>query len=190
MPSNHIIFAGVDISSGRKPVTFARLDGDLNVMSLERWTNAEAISWLKEYEEISLALNVTSREEIHKDYKKKILQAGLKPPSRNSRKQLIETSTQDCFRALIGKNPLPRRTFEGRLQRASVLYEQGLQIKDPMDVFEEITRYKLAQGIFTLENLYSPTELDALMAAYVAWMAVKRPAQIVAQGEFFLPAQE
>jgi hypothetical protein len=35
---------------------------------------------------------------------------------------------------------LPRRTLEGRLQRSAILYEQGLQIRDPVEIFEEITR--------------------------------------------------
>jgi len=47
-----------------------------------------------------------------------------------------------------------------------------------MEFFEEITRYKLIQGILPLENLYTPKELDALVAAYVAWMTVNRPGQV------------
>jgi hypothetical protein len=48
----------------------------------------------------------------------------------------------------------------------------------------------LAQGILPLEKIYSSKELDALVAAYVAWLAANSPAQIVAQGDFVLPAQE
>jgi hypothetical protein len=100
----------------------------------------------------------------------------------------VETNAQDCYHALIGKKPFPRRTLEGRLQRSAVLYEQGLQITDPIEVFEEITRYKLVQGILPLEDIYAPTELDALIAAYLAWLAANRPGQIVLKGEFALPA--
>jgi hypothetical protein len=57
-------------------------------------------------------------------------------------------------------------------------------------MFEEITRYKLIQGILPLENLPSSRELDALAAAYLAWMIFNRPAQIAATGEFVLPARE
>ncbi|MGZ9226270.1 MAG: hypothetical protein ACXW4M_12030, partial [Anaerolineales bacterium] len=77
-----------------------------------------------------------------------------------------------------------------RIQRALVLYDQGLQINDPMEFFEEITRYKLIQGILPLENLYASKELDALVAAYIAWMTVNKPGQFIIQGEFILPAQE
>ena len=80
--------------------------------------------------------------------------------------------------------------MEGRLQRALILYEQALRIEDPMEIFEEITRYKLIKGNFRLENLYSSKELDALAAAYLAWMTVNRPEQIVAKGKLIQPAQE
>ena len=50
-----------------------------------------------------------------------------------------------------------------------------------MEIFEEITRYKLIKGIFRLENVYSSKELDALAAAYLAWMSVNRPERIVVQ---------
>jgi hypothetical protein len=65
-----------------------------------------------------------------------------------------------------------------------------LQIRDPVEIFEEITRYKLMQGVLPLEDIYSPKELDALVAAYVAWLAANSPGQTVAMGEFVLPTQE
>ena len=192
MTTDQLIFAGVDVSSGRKPVTFAALDDDLNISSLESWDISEALVCLKEYESIWLAINVPSREqEIYKDFRSGLAQAGFQTyAKRNAPKQYLDTNAQDCFRALIGKNPLPRRTLEGRLQRSAVLYEQGLQLTDPVDIFEEITRYKLVQGILPLENIYSSKELDAVVVAYLAWLAVNRPGQIVSKGEFVLPVQE
>jgi hypothetical protein len=128
-------------------------------------------------------------QSLREDFKNQISQAGFKSLSQEDQpKRWFETNTQDCYREWIGKSPLPRRTLEGRLQRALVLYEQALRIEDPMDIFEEITRYKLIQGSFRLENIYSSKELDALAAAYLAWMTVNRPQQIVVNGEFFLPA--
>jgi hypothetical protein len=59
-----------------------------------------------------------------------------------------------------------------------------------MEFFEEITRYKLMQGILPFENLYSSKELDALVGAYVAWMTANKPGQFIMQGEFILPTQE
>jgi hypothetical protein len=194
MPSDQILFAGVELSSGRKPVSIAGLDVDLNIVTNEMWDDSEALLRLKEYENIWLAINLPSLKRVQEAYtsfKKKLVQAGYKSYSNiSSTKQFFETNAQDCFRTLSGHKLLPRRTLEGRLQRSAVLYEQGLHITDPVDIFEEITRYKLVQGILPLENIYSSKELDALVAAYLAWMAVNRPGQIVLQGEFVLPAQE
>jgi hypothetical protein len=189
-----IIFAGVELASGTKPVTCAMLDGDLKILTLKKWEIAESLACLEEHENIWLAINLSSfkrEQDVYAEFKRKIVQAGFKSHSRKGNtKQWLETNAQDCFRALIGQNALPRRTLEGRLQRSAILYEQGLQMRDPVEVFEEITRYKLMQGILPLEDIYSSKELDALVAAYVAWLAANSPGQIVAKGEFVLPVQE
>jgi hypothetical protein len=194
MPSDTIIFGGVELSSGRKPVTFAALDEELNIMVLEKWDSSEVLLSLQEYENNSIAINVPSSRlggEIYTDLTEKFLQAGFKSFSQKSHsKPWLETNAQDCFRLLSGHKLWPRRSLEGRLQRSAILYEQGLQITDPVDMFEEITRYKLVQGILPLENLPSSNELDALVSAYLAWLAVNRPQRVVMQGEFVLPATE
>ena len=192
MPSDQITFAGVEFGSGRKPVTFAALDDGLNVQALENWDISEALSCFKDYENIWVAINVSARDqEAYSDFKKKLSQSGFKSYSnKNDPKQFLVTDAQDCFHALSGHKLFPRRSLEGRLQRSAILYEQGLQITDPIDIFEEFTRYKLIQGILPLENIHSTKELDALAAAYLAWMAVNRPGQIVLKGEFALPVGE
>jgi hypothetical protein len=194
MQSNTLLFAGVEISAGRKPVTLAALDEDSNITILEKWDISTTLSCLQEYKNISLGINKPSSkiaQRAYQEFKNQIAQADFQPFSAQDHpKQWFETSTQACYREWLGQNPLPRRTFEGRLQRALVLYEQALRIEDPMEIFEEITRYKLIKGVFRLENVYSSKELDALVAAYLAWMSINRPERIVAKGEFVLPAQE
>lgn len=192
MPADQITFAGVELSSGRKPVTFAALDEGLNILSVEKWDIPEGLSCLNDYENIWVAINLPARgQEVYNDFKKKIIHSGFKSYSnKNEPKQFLVTKAQDCFHALSGHRLFPQRSLEGRLQRSAILYEQGLQITDPIDIFEEITRYKLIQGILPLENIYSSKELDALAAAYLAWIAVNRPGQIVLKGEFALPVQE
>lgn len=192
MPSEKITFAGVELSSGRKPVTFAALDDSLNVQSMEKWDMVETVSCLKDFENIWVAINAPTREsELYKDFKKKIIQLGFKPySSKQDPRQFLVTSADDCFRALSAHRLFPRRSLEGRLQRSAILYEQGLQITDPIDIFEEFTRYKLIQGILPLENIHASKELDALVAAYLAWTAVNRPGQIALKGEFALPVGE
>jgi hypothetical protein len=189
-----LLFAGVELSSGRKPVTFAGLDEDLNIGMLEKWDSSEVLSCLHDYENCVLAVNIPSTKQGQQQYavlKEKFIEAGFKPFSQKSHpKQWMETEAQDCFHALSGHKLLPHRALEGRLQRSAILYEQGLRITDPVDIFEEFTRYKLIQGILPLEKLPSARELDALVAAYLAWMSANRAAKIVPKGEFVLPAQE
>jgi hypothetical protein len=194
MISDPIILAGVEFSSGRKPVIFARLDQDLNIKVLEKRDGSETLSGLQEYENSLLAINVPSSKrgrEIYSELIAQLAQAGFKPFSQMQQpRQWLETSSQDCFRILSGHDLLPRRSLEGRLQRSAILYEQGLQITDPVDLFEEITRFKLIQGVLPLENLPFSNELDALAAAYLAWMSFNRPGRIVPRGGFVLPVQE
>jgi len=182
MDTEELIFAGVNISSGRLPVTFAALDDGMNILLLEKYEIDHIVAHLKQYAHITLALNIPSIKRllgIYPGFKKKIHRAGLKPyTTKNVPKQILETNAQDCFYVLIGKSPLSRRTLEGRVQRALVLYEQGLRINDPMDFFEELTRHHMLSGVFPNELLYSASELDALAGAYVAWLSVNEPEQI------------
>ena len=76
---------------------------------------------------------------------------------------------------LLGQLPLPKPTLEGRLQRQLVLFEQDMGIKDPMEFFEEITRHRLLKGILPIECIYTSEELDALVAAFTAYLAVNQP---------------
>jgi hypothetical protein len=116
-------------------------------------------------------------------------------PEKDLTHQILETNSYACFCVLAGHVPLARLSLEGRLQRQIILYEHGLRIKDPMDFFEEITRYKIAKGIWPLELLYLPDQLDALVAAYTAWLAVERQEKIsnigdAQEGQIVLPVTE
>ena len=93
-------------------------------------------------------------------------------PEKDAAYQFLETHPHACYSVLAGKVPLAKSSLEGRLQRQLILYESGLRLKDPMDLFEEITRYKIARGIWPMDLLYLPEQLDALVAAYTAWVAV------------------
>jgi hypothetical protein len=91
--------------------------------------------------------------------------------------------------------PFPKTTLEGRIQRQLVLHEHDLHIPDPMRLFEEITRHRLLQGVMPLQDLYSPGELDALVAAYTAWVAATRPSEALLlgdpeEGQIALPVSE
>jgi hypothetical protein len=107
----------------------------------------------------------------------------------------IETQIDACFQALIGVPPFPAGTLEGRLQRQLVLRDLKLPVPDPMDFFEEVTRHKLLHGILPTEKIFPQNEINAMMAAQVAWLAAHKPNRLQsfgdpAEGEVFLPLPE
>lgn len=109
--------------------------------------------------------------------------------------QMLETHPEAAFIALLGQIPFSKATLEGRIQRQLLLHGQGIGIRDPMEFYEEITRYKLLKGILPMETLYEAGELDALMAAFVAFMAGNRPEEVMMvgdadEGQIVLPVKE
>lgn len=52
-----------------------------------------------------------------------------------------------------------------------------------MELFNEITRYRMLNGILMLDQLYKPGELDALVAAYTALQTVMNPDKISMLGD-------
>lgn len=116
-------------------------------------------------------------------------------PTDEAPRQYLEVYPHASFCALLGQAPFPKQSLEGRIQRQLVLDENNLHIPDPMRFFEEITRRRLLQGILPTEDLYTPGELDALVAAYTAWMAATHPEQVSIlghpeEGQIVLPAPE
>ncbi len=98
-------------------------------------------------------------------------------------RQILEVNSYAAYTVLLECLPFPKTSLEGRLQRQLKLYDLGLEILDPMRVFEEITRYKIMQGVLPLDGLYTPYELDALVAAYTAWTAIEHPERISMIGD-------
>jgi len=190
-------FVGVHFSYGRKPFTLAFLDDDLDLIMHANCDIEEVATILSELDSVTVCVTANPSSKSAKSantnsmFYEQLEKLSFRPYSaRRETRQWFKVNADESFTALLQKKLFSRRTLEGRIQRALVLYDQGLQINDPMEFFEEITRYKLMQGILPFENLYSSKELDALVAAYVAWMTVNKPGQFVIQGEFILPAQE
>jgi hypothetical protein len=116
-------------------------------------------------------------------------------PCENAMRQYLEVYPHACYTVLLGVAPFSKYTLEGRLQRQLALLEQGIHVADPMLFFEEITKYKLLKGILPLEGLYNPGELDALAAAYTAWLAANHPNRVTIlgdedEGQVILPVAE
>jgi len=127
---------------------------------------------------------------------KGLSEIGFKPHGPNDAdRQVLETHPFACFCVLAESIPFPKPTLEGKLQRQSILFDKGLRINDTMGFFEEITRFKLIKGLLPVDILYSPDQLDVLVAAYTAWLANNRPDEVIAvgdgmEGQINLPVKE
>jgi len=195
--TSNTAFVGIHLSYGSKPFTLALLDDELDLIMHPNCDIKDVSAILSELDAVTVCLATSSKSKSAKSantnsmFYEQLEKLSFRPyPTKNETRQWFKVNADESFITLLQKKLLRRRTLEGRIQRALVLYDQGLQINDPMEFFEEITRYKLIQGILPLENLYTSKELDALVAAYVAWMTVNKPGQFIIQGEFILPSRE
>ena len=116
-------------------------------------------------------------------------------PDENGQRLSLEVYPYACYTVLLGLPPYPKNALEGRLQRQLILSEQKINVADPMRFFEEITRYRLLHGMLPEEGVYTPGELDALVAAYTAWKASLHPEQVTClghadEGQVVLPVSE
>ncbi len=100
-------------------------------------------------------------------------------PAEEAPRQWIETQSEAAFHALLGLPPFTTGTLEGRIQRQLVLDNLELDVPDAMEFFEEITRYRLLHGVLHTELVMPQPELNAWMAAQVAWMAGTRPENLL-----------
>jgi hypothetical protein len=97
--------------------------------------------------------------------------------------QSLEIYPYASYAVMLGCLPFPKHSLEGRLQRQLALYDCKVDVPDAMRVFEEITRHRLLKGVLPLDPLYSAGELDALVAAYTAWLAALHPEQVTLLGD-------
>jgi len=107
--------------------------------------------------------------------------------------QSLEVYPYAAYAIMLEVLPFPKYSLEGRLQRQLALFERKVKLPDPLLVFEEITRFKLLKGILPLDQLYNTGELDALVAAYTAWLAANHSDQVSLlgdpqEGQIALPA--
>ncbi len=115
-------------------------------------------------------------------------------PDQTAKRQCFECQGEAAFWNLLGHVPLTANTLEGCLQRQVVLKLAGLQVPDAMRFFTEITRHKLLQNQLPLEMVYSAEELNALIAAYTAFLCVNKGRGTIRigdeeEGVIILPAQ-
>jgi hypothetical protein len=104
-------------------------------------------------------------------------------PAGNAARQMLETQADACYWALLGIKPFPAASLEGRLQRQLALQAKGIPVPDAMEFFEEVTRHRLLSGKLPEEKVLSTASLNALAAAYTAWVAANRPGEYAVVGE-------
>lgn len=97
--------------------------------------------------------------------------------------QYLEVYPHACYTVLLGHPPLLKHSLEGRLQRQLVLHKLNPDIPDPMSILAGITPASVLQGNLPLNKLYQTGELDALVAAYTAWLAATHPHQVTWLGD-------
>ena len=107
------------------------------------------------------------------------LRLGEKPRSR----VIIEARSQAGYTVLLERRPFLKKTIEGRMQRQLVLYLEGLNTPNPMHALEEITRHHLLSGNLPLSELLDHEELDAMVAAYTAYLAAIKPEEVLQVGD-------
>ncbi len=108
---------------------------------------------------------------------------GYEPyPTEGAERQWLETNSEAGFWYLLGLKPFEPRSLEGRLQRQLILFERDLPVTDPLRFFEEVTRHKLLSGVLPLHGILSSVELDALLAAEVAWLTKFHPDRLIKFG--------
>jgi hypothetical protein len=104
-------------------------------------------------------------------------------PSTSEDISIIEVNSQATFSIVLAKIPFHKTSVEGRIQRQLLLIKNGIRLKDPMDYFEEVTQYKILQGILPDDMIYSAKQLDAIAAAFVARLAFQNPEEAITIGD-------
>lgn len=102
---------------------------------------------------------------------------------RPGERRMVETYPHAAFTALVGKRPYSKSSIEGLLQRQLVLFEEGVEVPDPMPHLEEWTRHRIKTGQIGREGILDHDSLDVLMAAYTAFMVDKEPRGIIMLGD-------
>ncbi len=87
---------------------------------------------------------------------------------------IIHVNAYCSLCCLLGQNPLPRSSLEGKIQRQLVLAEQGINLPDPMIYFEELTRFKLLHGVLPQKIILPLQEMNGLLCALTVWNTINQ----------------
>lgn len=113
----------------------------------------------------------------------KIQKLGYESFEQKTNRHFVEAPAEAIYSRLCGSAPLfDSLTLEGRLQRQLTLYEEGIHVKDAMNFFEEVTRFRLIKGVLPADDIHNPGELNALACAYFAWLLHHKPEKTASMG--------
>lgn len=165
-----------------------------------RWSNFRLVEYQLRQHRISCHRTASKEEDCPKwmqvgfNFYHRLEGLGYVPYPQEAPLQWVEVYPHASFTILLEQIPFPKSSLEGRLQRQLILHESRMHIPDPMAFFEEITRYRLLNGVLP-KMIFDPSELDALVAAYGAWCVVHRQDQTsflgdAEEGQVALPISE
>lgn len=223
------VYIGVDITGGKRPVTYAAIDRQLHILELDDVTLDEAYQAVLRHPSAVCAIdapgsrnkglmadqgyrarlgipagksrygayrvceyelrrrgigiyNTPLDESAAKSWMKEgwrlyglLQEAGYVYAPQAGPRRMFETHPHACYTTLIKQRPYLKTSLEGRLQRQMLLYQEGIDIPDPMNILEEWTRHRFLTGQLPVESLLSDDRLDALIAAYTAFVYAKEP---------------
>ena len=167
-----------------------------------RWLNARVVEYLLRCRNIRIPLTPHAEEKCPRWMQmsfsifQRLNEFGYKNyPNEQAERQVLEVYPHASYAVMLNLLPFPKHTIEGRLQRQLILNENGVNVTDPMIFFEEITRYKLLNGVLPQDILFSSDELDALVGAFTAWVAAQHPSKVTVlgdpdEGQVVLPIDE
>jgi hypothetical protein len=94
--------------------------------------------------------------------------------------QFLEALPEHGFLAWLADDApggvlLPAGSLHGRMQRQMLLYRLDLPVPDPMNYFEEITRFRILQGATPQDIILPAPALASLAAAFMARQAAREP---------------
>lgn len=98
-------------------------------------------------------------------------------------RRLLEAHPHAAFTTLVGRRPYTKTSFEGMVQRQLVLYDNGIEVADAMYVFQEWTRHRLLTGQVNMGKVHTYNELDAMIAAYTAFLVEREPHETTSVGD-------
>jgi predicted nuclease with RNAse H fold len=102
---------------------------------------------------------------------------------RSGARRMFEVYPHGAFTTLLEKRPYPKTGIEGRIQRQLLLYHEGVEIPDPLFVLQSWTPHQFLTGSLDMARIHTHDELDALVAAYTAYLLDREPQHTFTVGD-------